>query len=195
MSKFGWSYPPGAANDPSAPYNQEEVADNSDFKEQFADYDSLAALYHAVYKYTDCGPTLGVTCWGTIEVADDVDASPNGSADKEGPFTYYGDDLAKLGTFKEMDDNSILITELMVSSIVEGVDQCTDTYSVEWCPLDEEPKKLHELFWQAVEDCNKDANYIWQQTHGCVDCFEYPEDEMHPIDPECKTCGGNGEII
>lgn len=22
MSKFGWSYPPGAANDPNAPYNQ-----------------------------------------------------------------------------------------------------------------------------------------------------------------------------
>lgn len=22
MSKFGWSYPPGAANDPMAPYNQ-----------------------------------------------------------------------------------------------------------------------------------------------------------------------------
>lgn len=24
MGIFGWSYPPGAANDPSAPYNQEE---------------------------------------------------------------------------------------------------------------------------------------------------------------------------
>ena len=24
MSKFGWSYPAGAANDPFAPYNQEE---------------------------------------------------------------------------------------------------------------------------------------------------------------------------
>jgi hypothetical protein len=24
MSKFGWSYPPGAANDPNAPYNQSD---------------------------------------------------------------------------------------------------------------------------------------------------------------------------
>ena len=24
MGKFGWSYPPGAANDPNAPWNQEE---------------------------------------------------------------------------------------------------------------------------------------------------------------------------
>lgn len=24
MGMFGWSYPPGAANDPSAPYNQQE---------------------------------------------------------------------------------------------------------------------------------------------------------------------------
>lgn len=23
MSKFGWDYPPGAANDPNAPYNQD----------------------------------------------------------------------------------------------------------------------------------------------------------------------------
>jgi len=26
MSKFGWSYPPGAANDPHAPYNQDAPA-------------------------------------------------------------------------------------------------------------------------------------------------------------------------
>ena len=26
MSKFGWSYPPGAANDPYAPYNQADGA-------------------------------------------------------------------------------------------------------------------------------------------------------------------------
>lgn len=24
MTNFGWSYPPGAANDPNAPWNQEE---------------------------------------------------------------------------------------------------------------------------------------------------------------------------
>lgn len=27
MSKLGWSYPAGAENDPSAPYNQEESPD------------------------------------------------------------------------------------------------------------------------------------------------------------------------
>lgn len=26
MANFGWSYPPGAANDPNAPYNQEDGA-------------------------------------------------------------------------------------------------------------------------------------------------------------------------
>jgi hypothetical protein len=25
MNKFGWSYPPGAANDPNAPYNQDSA--------------------------------------------------------------------------------------------------------------------------------------------------------------------------
>ena len=28
MSKFGWSYPPGAANDPNAPYNQTDAVTN-----------------------------------------------------------------------------------------------------------------------------------------------------------------------
>ena len=27
MSKFGWSYPPGAENDPFAPWNQEDPPD------------------------------------------------------------------------------------------------------------------------------------------------------------------------
>lgn len=28
MGKFGWSYPPGAANDPHAPYNEEYYDDS-----------------------------------------------------------------------------------------------------------------------------------------------------------------------
>ena len=44
--KFGWSYPPGAANDPAAPYNMEEPP------EEFT-------TYHAVAWCFDCKETIG----------------------------------------------------------------------------------------------------------------------------------------
>jgi len=176
------------------PEYDEDIMDNEDFKEQFSDYDSLAALYHAVYKYTDCGPSLGVTIYS--ELPDNGEWGPESGGGPLSDFkTFYCDDLRKLGTFKDMDDQGILITELLVSSIVEGVDQCTDTYAIEWSPLHTEPKKLYEQFWQAVEDCNKEANEIWMETHGCPDCFNYPADDEHPVDPECKSCGGQGAFL
>ena len=76
MSKFGWSYPAGAANDPYAPYNQEDVMDNSSLITAFPDYDSPYALYRAAYKYTACGPSVGATIWFEEE-PDSVDFSPD----------------------------------------------------------------------------------------------------------------------
>lgn len=181
MGKFGWSYPPGAANDPNAPWNQEEIEDNSDFEEQFANFDSLFALYRGIYKHTPCGPTLGVRIW---------------IGPKDEPVTYYGDDLRKLGTFKDMRKSGDLIMELYVTSIVEGVDYGTDTYSVEWDPCNVEPKELCKQFWKAVEDCNREAESIWNETHGCPDCFPEMDDaELNPVNPECKMCGGHGIVI
>ena len=56
---FGWSYPAGAANDPNAPYNQEEVPDNWLLSEAFPDHDGIGELYRTTYKYTACGPAVG----------------------------------------------------------------------------------------------------------------------------------------
>ncbi len=181
MSKFGWSYPPGAAGDPNAPWNQEEIEDNTDFEEQFADFDSLFALYRGIYKHTPCGPTLGVRVW---------------IGPKDEPVTYYGDDLIKLGSLKEMRKSGDLIMALYVSSIVEGVDQTTQTYIVEWDPCSVEPVELRKQFWKAVEDCNREAESIWNETHGCPDCAGYDSEfEFNAVDPNCKICGGHGIVI
>lgn len=192
-AKFGWSYPAGAASDPYAPYNQKDILNNSDFEEQFKDYNSLFELYKSVYKYTDCGPSLGVHVY--IEQPDNGEFGPE-QGSSESPYkTFYCDDLKKLGSFKDMNRLGILILELSVSSIVEGLDQGTQTYAIEWSPAETEPPKLYEQFWQAIDDCNKEATDIWNDTHGCPNCFDYPESELRPIDPECKKCNGEGTII
>ena len=183
----------------ASPYDDvDEIRDNTDFEEQFSDYNSLSDLYRSVYKYTACGPTLGVTCWGVSAPANDVDAGPNSICyDQEGPITYYGDDLRKFGSFADMREQGVFIMELFVSSIVEGVDNCTETYAVEWTPIDTEPKELYEQFWKAVEDCDNEANSIWNETHGCPGCFDYPADwdDLRPVDEECQSCGGLGICI
>ena len=75
-----------------------------------------------------------------------------------------------------------------IGSIVEGVDECAETQFVEW-PF------TSEKFWSAVQAVEDDCTRIWNDTHGCDDCFEYPEDELHPVDPDCKSCKGAGRII
>ena len=86
---------------------------------------------------------------------------------------------------------------VFLGSIVEGTDQCTMTYNLQYpFTIDQFQDSL-----QSVED---EANEIWNSTHGCQDCHDHPQvDECGnerefgewPINPDCKTCEGEGVII
>ena len=84
---------------------------------------------------------------------------------------------------------------IRMGSIVEGVDECTDVHELEF------GKFTMDDFWSAVEEIETQALEIWNRTHGCEDCYpdDYPEDPLglytNPVNPECKTCEGYGEII
>jgi hypothetical protein len=176
----------------ASPYD-DEIEDNTIVENAFSDYHGPYDLYRAVYKYTPCGPTVGFTFYpgpngGKITV------NPASTYEPPHNRTFYGDDLRKAGSWADLRELGLLITEISVSSIVEGVDQCTDTEYVD-CDGTGTPEELSDLFWQAVESVNKQADEIWNDTHGCPDCYEYPEDELHPVDPECKSCRGHGAII
>tara|TARA_R100000152_G_C6660173_1_gene99286 strand:- start:25 stop:468 length:444 start_codon:yes stop_codon:yes gene_type:complete len=79
-----------------------------------------------------------------------------------------------------------------VGSIVEGVDYGAETHSLTY------PFKLDE-FWAALQLVEDEAKQIWNETHGCEDCFDgdpFREDwDCRPIDIDCKTCEGSGRII
>lgn len=98
-------------------------------------------------------------------------------------------------------DNKLEEGGVSFGSIVEGVDQTTQTYTVHFpCDSDEIDK--------ALDKVEKEADEIWMQTHGCESCWGggilatewgeeiYPTDYgMRPVDPNCPECGGNGVII
>ncbi len=192
--------------DPDRAGLNDEHPDNETVKSAFADHDSLADLYRSVYKYTDCGPSMGALVSFVEIVESDIGDYPH---EVERTKWVYCDDLRKLGTFKDMDEQGVLILALCVSSIVEGIDATTDTEEVTCNPdelaelandPEEEPSSvLSRLFWAAVESVNNQANDLWQETHGCESCANHfginLDFEESPVWDECPICGGGGTVI
>ena len=105
----------------------------------------------------------------------------------------YPSDIAR-GVYKYTDcgasahfpDN---LAEVHLSSIIEGVEQCTETHVMKW-PF------TWDQWWAALKDIESEAGEIWNATHGCDNCG--PEDDMtgyRSINPDCKTCHGEGAVI
>ena len=169
-------------------FSQELPADL--LTDAFPDYESLSDLARYTYKYTSCGPSVGAL----IRYVH-VDQDPEHTYEEFRQEWFYGEDLKQWGDFKDMIPNGTVLMALEVSSIVEGVDQCCESIEVDANPFLSDGPTLREAFYKAVEEVNSEANSIWNETHGCDDCFDYPKGELHPIDLNCKTCGGEGVII
>lgn len=193
MSIFGSSYPPGAANDPLAPYNQagNEPTDATILKQAFPGSTGPYDLYRMIYKYTDCGPSVGF----------EVEAEAE-SEDGLGPYSWgwltaarkwiFCDDLAPLGSWDDCDEAALTFTGMSVGSIVEGCDFGCETLAD---TMEGEPEAIAKRFAEMVETVNAEASYIWQQTHGCDDCNTEGEWGHPAIDPNCPACKGEGGII
>ena len=176
----------------ASPYD-DEIEDNSAVETAFADYAGPYDLYRMVYKYTPCGPTIGFTFYGEYG-QDNGESGPGSTYEPPHNRTFYCDDLRQCGTWKDLAENGMLVTEILVSSIVEGVDETTETLSVDCDGSTFEPEDIQDNFWKAVTEVDRQAENIWMETHGCPDCFEgaYPEHELHPVDEDCKSCEGSG---
>jgi len=86
---------------------------------------------------------------------------------------------------------------IALGSIVEGVDEGTQTYTLNY------PFTIDQ-FQDALQSVEDEAEKIWKATHGCENCHDEPQvDEWGnehefgtwPINPECKTCEGLGVVI
>lgn len=77
---------------------------------------------------------------------------------------------------------------VIISSIVEGIEQTTESYSLQW-PFT--PQQIEE----ALDKVEVEAAELWDVSHGCQDCG--PEDVFgnRPINPNCLSCRGSGTIL
>ena len=127
-------------------------------------------LYRTLYKYSDCGITLGV--------------QPEGG-DANDPV--YCDSLRNLHP-------ETPVSAIYLSSIVEGIERTTDTHTVDL----KAPDALAR-FKAAEEAVEREALEIWNETHGCPGCarkLKVPyECGATPVAPGCRKCGGSGECI
>jgi len=105
---------------------------------------------------------------------------------------YKGTDC---GAWLEVIDEN----EIRMGSIVEGADECAETHTLTM-PFTEQE------VWNALEAIEKDCDRIWKETHGCDDCwpegcageFEFYEERPFggwAINPNCKSCDGDGIVI
>jgi hypothetical protein len=187
-------------------------------KAAFPNADGPGELYRQTYKYTACGPSLGIVIryW---QEATDLEAGPNADCfGREVSKTLHCSDLYKLGTWEDMDARGELVTAILVSSIVEGVDYDCDTVSIELNGEDgtvtiggkefnapdakDSSENLTLAFDVAVQQVNDQANEIWMDTHGCESCVKHwrrlgddCEVGSAPVYTKCRNCKGRGTIL
>lgn len=156
------------------------LADNS--AEDFAD------LERSLYRYTDCGASLGLRLWWGEEV-------------------WSG--MARMREIQPGD-----VEAIGVGTIVEGVDEVVEhefIYPRDYLDIDDED--INAAFVAAydalVERVEAAAREIWERTHGCPHCdgsrcpthaaceCEREEDDWGncPVNPDCAYCGGEGMIL
>lgn len=180
----------------------QEREDNEHIKKAFAEHDGPGELYRSTYKYTACGPSVGLLVVDTCETG----AFRNG--------WRYGNDLYELGTWEDMDKRGLLITGISVSSIVEGVEATTDTIEIDTradalddrmveADEDDIARTLARLFDDAVQEVDTQASTM-DDTHGCDTCQAHWVAEGHgdgtvdgavPVWSDCPDCEGAGTII
>jgi hypothetical protein len=174
-----------------------EQLDNRYFAEAFPDADSPGELYRQVYKYTECGAYLSVQIqyYKTLE-PDGFNEFPFDRLVKE---WVHCDELGALGTWKDLDEKGVLVTALMLGSIVEGVDYGTDDIEVEAKQLDETPEEFNRRFYAALSEVEKEADFIWNETHGCETCAKHfginLDGELSPVWAECPDCEASGRFV
>jgi hypothetical protein len=70
-------------------------------------------------------------------------------------------ELSRLGTWKDMDQQGVVVTSLLVGSIVEGVDEGTDNIEVDAKQAEEDPSDYRTRFDSALSEVEQEANRIW----------------------------------
>ena len=201
-------------HDPDRAGLNEEREDNTILEAAFDDGPWM--VYRAIYNASSCGMTIGfkVRYWETIE----PDGFNDYPSDVERNEWVYCDGLRRLGTWESMREQGILVDAISVSSIVEGIDETTDTIELDCSPdalaenaEEDEQERLERtllrLFYAACSEIEQQADTLWHQTHGCETCAAHWKSlggetgECGPMEgcdgatvvwTDCPDCDGDG---
>lgn len=195
MSRFSQMHNDYLDPDKYGLFDDEEMPDNTIAIMAFRDFEGPYDLYRSMCKYSDCGMSLGCLIKSYDQPETEEDAYGYTIREK----WYYGDDLVKFGSWKDMNKNGDLLIMLSLSSIVEGVEQTTQTWHTVVEPIHGDPCHIRESFMKNAEIVEEEAQTIWNETHGCCTCAKQfginLDEELSPVWNECPDCGGQGVII
>jgi hypothetical protein len=119
--------------------------------------DNLYGVYRPIYKYTDCGPSIGFQIRGLPADHKSREGAPwrEGTED----LWLYCDDLLTLGTFADMAEKGLEIIGVSVSSIVEGSD-----VEIEGGRIPVTSSK--DEFWKLVSSVDEEAKFYWERDNS-----------------------------
>lgn len=121
---------------------------NHSLQRAFSDFKGPWDVYRSVYKYTDCGPTLAFNFRSEV----------TGQEEK-----VVNDELHKWGNWRSINVYNIKITDIYVSSIVEGSD--AEVAPVRVIVEGKNWKQICHDFWQAVKEVNEEACALWEEAN------------------------------
>lgn len=115
-------------------------------------YESPADMMRSLYKYTDCGASGTLVVEGTVHAPSPSDPW----AEAGGVHEYYSGTAHTLGSWDDMESAGMSVRAVRVSSIVEGIDATTSTYTVEAadCADDED---FNRRWDEAIEEVEAQA--------------------------------------
>lgn len=161
------------------------------------EYESPADFIRSTYKYTSCGASAGLLIEYTVHTP-----TYNDPYCEESGFKWVyacnlsWDALRQYGR----------VTAISVNSIVEGIDNTTETYVIRAEEYD--TNEAARAAWEeAVAVVEAEADYLWNDTHGCAWCERDPADipadadayddtdSMSRINSDCRVCDGQGIIL
>lgn len=173
---------------------------------------TMAELQRTIYKYVACGPAVSFELHegaGGYEEDSTEAYLGDGYPTPKSPYVYVGDERAQ-----KITEPWKSIRAIGVSSIVEGTDA---EVPLEWidlakyCDEDKYEGDLADIakiavkdFDALVDEVDKEARSIWNDTHGCETCAahwlkecgtETPLDGATPVWDECPECKGQGTVI
>lgn len=145
--------------------------------------DSFYGIYRAIYKGSECGVSVGFL----VSNLPDLHPARRG----EDARWVYCDSLSSLGNIAELLRSGVLILGVCITGYAEG------------CDIDLQPHTLTRTkkrsvtadnIWNAVKEADGEASALWDETHGCDDCGSEDEFGYRHINPNCKSCHGDGVI-